>query len=87
MRFVKYPTDLTLTFVDGFLRKVEKPRYGLKTIQYKIKDIQFFYDLSNYLKGRRIPMNELMQWVTYNNENINVEIVSASVIKLHNINI
>jgi hypothetical protein len=87
MRFVKYPEGLTLTFIDGFLRKVEKPRNNLKPLRYNIREVEFFYDLSNYLNGRRIPMNELMQWVTYNNENIDVEIVSAEIIKLHNINL
>ena len=87
MRYLKHPEGLTLTFVNGILETIERPRKNAEPIRYKIKDIQFLDDLSNYLKSRRIPMLEMMQWINHKNNSINLEIVDGATIKLYNINL
>ena len=87
-KYVKYPENLTLTFVNGILETIEKPRNnGLMPTRYRVKDIQFLDDLSTYLKSRRLPMLEMMQWINKNNKSINLEIVDGATIKLYNINL
>lgn len=87
MLYMKHPENITLTFTNGILSRVEKRVSLTKTKRFKVKDIQFLHDISKFIKTQRIPMNELMQWITFKNKNISVEVFDADTIKLHNLNL
>ena len=89
MRWIKKPENITLTFVNGFLHKVEQERVvnGRKVRKLRVQDVQFLDDMRTFFKTTRLPIFELMQWIKHQNENINVEIVDATTIKLININL
>ena len=87
MRYLKHPEGLTLTFVNGILEKIERPRKDKPPVRYKVNEIQFLDDLSKYLKSKRIPMLEMMQWINHINDSINLEIVDGATIKLYDINL
>ena len=86
MRFLKNNKDFTLTFVNGYLHKVEQYIPGKKTLKrVKVKDVMFLYDMWKFTKTTRIPIMEIMQWVHHRNKNVSIEIVSDTVLKLNDI--
>ena len=81
---IRYPTNATLTFKNGFLNRVEIP-VKKKMLSVPIRDVEFLSDILNWLDTKKIPMNEVMQWITRINKDISVEIVNTDTIKLLNV--
>lgn len=87
MKWIKKPENITLTFVNGYLHKVEQYRVSrnkkLKVL--KVRDVQFLDDMRVFFKTTRLPIFELMQWLHFKNKNIEIEIVDSSTMKLINL--
>jgi hypothetical protein len=86
MKFVRRAHNITLTFTNGYLSKVEqliqvaKDKFRTRTL--KPKQVRFLYDMSVFFKTTRLPIFELMQWIKWKNEVINIEMVDEKTIKI-----
>ena len=84
--FEKYTNNLTITFKNGFVHEViNHGRFGKQNRKVDPLDIQFIWDMKQYVKTQKVPLSEMNQWIYWCNPNPSVALIDQSTMVIMNI--